>query len=148
MKGAGSFRVCHLQFGAPLLLDTHMHPVSSCSQQWVMGHHCHHQLPQGQEARGVAGLRDWWVVVVTYLSGTLLLMASCHLLVIPPLFIVIPGPVICQWGSSCSLSSIVISCPCCSLLVAWWFICNHGWWHWYCGGGCGAWELVVMEWKW
>jgi hypothetical protein len=38
--------------------------------------------------------------------------ASRHLLVVPPLFIVIPSPGVCQWGCGHSLTSVVVPHPC------------------------------------
>ena len=48
------------------------HPHTPGEQLLTAVGGCHNQLPQGQKARGAAGLRGWQVVVVTYLVDTLL----------------------------------------------------------------------------
>jgi hypothetical protein len=170
VKGAGSPRVCRPQFGASLSLDAPTHPASSCSQHWVMGHrHCR-RLPQGQEARGAVGLRDWRVVVVTYLAGTPLHKPPITSLSFPrcslssPVLSSVGGdtvvlcclllsliPVVCQWGSP---SFTIVHCHpqslSCPVVCCW----SRGGSFVTTGGGTGivvvvgAWELVVTEWKW
>jgi len=135
-----------------------MHPASSCSQQWVMWHHiigcCRPRRLGGHGVERLVGCSSH--VPHGYPTA----WASCHLPVIPPLFVVICGPVICWWGSSHSLLSIVVShhchlsvgfpvihchlslspvpvMSCHLLLVVRWFIYNYGWWQWYCDG-CGC----------